>query len=73
MAGLRVELAALDAEVGEQLRVAVHERYPEFVRATPGILRLEGEVQQLRNLLQSMGALTESLAGISAAVAATQR
>ncbi|PSC67429.1 exocyst complex component EXO84B-like [Micractinium conductrix] len=67
---LRGELGALDAEVGTQLRSAVGTHYADFVKATPGILRLEGEVQQLRNLLHTMGDVVEGLKEVSAAVSA---
>ncbi|PRW33875.1 exocyst complex component EXO84B-like [Chlorella sorokiniana] len=70
---LRGELAALDGEVGSQLKAAVHEHYQEFVNATPGVLRLEGEIQQLRTLLHNMGDVVSGLKEVSAAVAQSQR
>ncbi|KAL4854614.1 Exocyst complex component EXO84A [Chlorella vulgaris] len=48
---LHGDLAQLDGEVTAHLKAAVHQHCAEFVRVTPGILRLEGEVQQLRSML----------------------
>eukprot|EP00887_Chlorella_sp_A99_P003391 scaffold7.g3391.t1 len=69
---LRADLSALDAEVAEHLKRAVQEQCADFVRATPGLLKLEGEVQALRALLHGMTSLMGSLEGVAAAVAAAQ-
>ncbi|GAB4815597.1 hypothetical protein N2152v2_002643 [Parachlorella kessleri] len=70
---LRGELGQLDAEVLEALRKAVHAQYPLFIKATPGILALEGEVGSLRNLLSSLSTVIASLDAISAASQPTRR
>ncbi|KAL4435562.1 hypothetical protein ABPG77_002525 [Micractinium sp. CCAP 211/92] len=67
---LRADLAQLDGEVSAQLKAAVAANYTDFTRATPGILRLEGEFQQLRNLLHTMGDVVEGLKDAAAAVSA---
>ncbi|KAL4425163.1 hypothetical protein ABPG75_009179 [Micractinium tetrahymenae] len=67
---LRSDLAQLDGEVSAQLKAAVAANYADFTRATPGILRLEGEFQQLRNLLHTMGDVVEGLKDAAAAVSA---
>lgn len=70
---LRGDLAQLDGEVLEDLRKAVHQQYSLFIRASPGILRLESEVATLRGQLQSMGQVILSMSSVSESVAQAQR
>ncbi|KAI3435025.1 hypothetical protein D9Q98_003077 [Chlorella vulgaris] len=64
---LRGDLAQLDGEVTAHLKAAVHQHCAEFVRVTPGILRLEGEVQQLRSMLHNMNEVVQGLCEAGAA------
>ena len=43
VAALRAELAGVEAEVGQRLKAAVHDQYPQFVRATPGAVQRVGK------------------------------
>ncbi|KAK9823889.1 hypothetical protein WJX72_006201 [[Myrmecia] bisecta] len=70
---LRSDLAAIDAECAEEIKKTVHEHYHQFIHASQGISKLDGEMQQLRNLLNNTNALVASLKDVAAAPAKPAR
>lgn len=65
IASLRSDLAALEAECGEELRRSVYDNYKPFIEASQGISKLEGEMQQLRGLITAFASMVQSLKGVA--------